>query len=107
MGEFDSSLAYLLPWEFSPSWTLACLAGAGLYVRGLLHRRRNGLQHEGFWRPFAFFLGIVAIYTVSQTHFDYLAQYMFFVHRGQHLVLHHQQPMHLDQQPMHQRQHLV
>ena len=92
MGEFDSSLAYLLPWEFSPSWTLACLAGAGLYVRGLLHRRRSGLQHEGFWRPFAFFLGIVAIYTVSQTHFDYLAQYMFFVHRGQHLVLHHLAP---------------
>ena len=91
MGEFDSSLPYLLPWEFSPSWTLACLAGAGLYVRGLLHRRHCGL-HEGFWRPFAFFLGIVAIYTVSQTHFDYLAQYMFFVHRGQHLVLHHLAP---------------
>src|SRR5690554_5136994 len=29
---------------------------------------------------------------VTQTYFDYLAQYMFFIHRGQHLVLHHLAP---------------
>lgn len=91
MGEIERSLSYLLPWEFSPIWTLACLTGTGLYVRGLWRRRRSG-KHEGFWRPFAFLIGVVAIYAVSQTHFDYLAQYMFFVHRGQHLVLHHLAP---------------
>ncbi|WP_447043257.1 cytochrome c oxidase assembly protein [Vreelandella sp. H-I2] len=91
MGEIERSFYYLLPWEFSPIWTLVCLAGAGLYVRGLVHRRRCG-KHDGFWHPFAFLLGVVAIYAVSQTHFDYLAQFMFFVHRGQHLVLHHLAP---------------
>lgn len=91
MGEIERSLAYLLPWEFSPTWTLACLAGGALYMRGLHRRRRSG-KRDGFWRPFAFFFGVISIYAVSQTHFDYLAQYMFFVHRGQHLVLHHLAP---------------
>ncbi|MGQ7261231.1 cytochrome c oxidase assembly protein [Vreelandella sp. V005] len=91
MGVIEQSLSYLQPWEFSPAWALFCLISAGLYIRGLVRFRRSG-QQAGFWRPFSFLLGIAAIYTVSQTHFDYLAQYMFFVHRGQHLVLHHLAP---------------
>ncbi len=31
-------------------------------------------------------------YAVTQTHFDYYSQYLFFAHRGQHLVLHHLAP---------------
>jgi putative membrane protein len=31
----------------------------------------------------------VSIYAVLQTHIDYLAQHMFFVHRWAHFVLHH------------------
>jgi len=91
MGVIEQSLNYLQPWEFSPAWILFCLASTALYIRGLVHFRRSG-RCTGFWRPFSFFLGIAAIYTVTQTHFDYLAQYMFFVHRGQHLVLHHLAP---------------
>jgi putative membrane protein len=34
-------------------------------------------------------IGVTAIYIVTQTQFDYLSRFMFFVHRGQHLVLHH------------------
>src|SRR5690625_7524077 len=32
------------------------------------------------------------MYLVTQTYYDYLSQYMFFVHRVQHLVLHHMGP---------------
>jgi putative membrane protein len=34
-------------------------------------------------------LGVVLTYGVLQTHVDYYAQHMFFVHRAQHYVLHH------------------
>ncbi|WP_346797467.1 cytochrome c oxidase assembly protein [Halomonas sp. Bachu 37] len=91
MEGIEGGLAYLLPWEFSPAWTLTCLIAAVIYWRGLNRRRRGG-KPEGVWRPFAFFLGIAAIYAATQTHYDYLAQYMFFIHRSQHLVLHHVAP---------------
>lgn len=84
-------LSYLLPWEFSATWTLACVAAIALYLRGMWVRRRHG-QRVGIWRSFSFLLGVVAIYAVTQTHYDYLAQFMFFAHRAQHLVLHHAAP---------------
>jgi len=40
----------------------------------------------------AFVTGLLLCYGVMQTRFDYYAQYMFFVHRGQHLILHHLGP---------------
>lgn len=87
----SSYLYYLLPWELGLSWVLFCLGGLGLYYRGLARRRRDGIA-PGFWRPCAFTIGMLGIYAVSQTHYDYLAQYMFFTHRIQHLVLHHASP---------------
>lgn len=62
-----------------------------LYLRGLWQRQRLG-ETTGIARTLAFLLGVAAIYGVTLTHFDYLAQYMFFVHRAQHLVLHHAAP---------------
>ncbi len=41
---------------------------------------------------FSFFLGLLLIYAVLQTYFDYLSQHMFWVHRLQHSVLHHLGP---------------
>ena len=84
-------LGYLQPWEFSLSWSLACLAAVMIYLRGLIRRRQAGLP-SGFFRPLAFLLGVAAIYVVTQTYYDYLAQFMFFTHRAQHLVLHHAAP---------------
>lgn len=84
-------LGYLRPWEFSLSWSLACLAAVMIYLRGLIRRRQAGLP-SGFFRPLAFLLGVAAIYVVTQTYYDYLAQFMFFTHRAQHLVLHHAAP---------------
>ncbi|MCE8016374.1 cytochrome c oxidase assembly protein [Halomonas sp. MCCC 1A17488] len=89
MLEFERIMGVLQPWEFSLSWSAACLLAAGLYLRGLQRHRR---QAAGTWRALAYLLGVGAIYAVTQTHFDYLSQYMFFIHRAQHLVLHHAAP---------------
>jgi putative membrane protein len=85
-------IAYLKPWEFSPTVLIACLLPLAAYTRGLLLTRRAG-EPTGFWRPLAFFLGVISIYTVLQTYVDYLSAHMFWVHRLQHLILHHIAPL--------------
>jgi putative membrane protein len=67
---------------------------ASAYIRGIVALRRCG-GRSGFWRPLAFFLGLMLNYAVLQTYFDYLSQHMFWVHRLQHLVLHHVAPVFL------------
>ncbi|MBB3140020.1 cytochrome c oxidase assembly protein [Halomonas organivorans] len=86
-----SMTTWLAPWEFSPLWGLACLTAAIVYMRGA---RRLGRHHPavGWSRPIAFLAGLALVYIVTQTHYDYLSQYMFFPHRAQHLVLHHAAP---------------
>jgi len=87
----NSVFSYLLPWEFSPLVLLSVLGAAILFGLGLLHRRRAGVR-TGFWRPLSFYLGLLMIYAVMQTYVDYLSQHMFWIHRLQHLVLHHLAP---------------
>jgi putative membrane protein len=84
-------LVYLSPWEFSPTVLISCLGSGVLFWRGLRQRRREGLR-TGFWRTLSFFLGLLLIYAVMQTYVDYLSQHMFWIHRVQHLVLHHLAP---------------
>jgi putative membrane protein len=86
-----SLLTYLSPWEFSPTVLLSCLVAAVLYWLGLRQRRREG-ERTGFGRTFSFYLGLILIYGVMQTYVDYLSQHMFWVHRLQHLILHHVAP---------------
>ncbi len=88
----SSTLSYLLPWEFSPTVLLVCLGSAIVYVRGLFAHKRRG-SRVGVFRPFLFFLGLGLNYAVLQTYFDYFSQHMFWVHRLQHLVLHHVGPV--------------
>ena len=81
-------LTFLTPWD-THWWLIALFAlVAGLYGRGLYRRRR--------WKDLpaaiAFLVGLVAMYAVMQTRLDYYSQYMFFVHRLQHLILHHLGP---------------
>ena len=92
MSKVLSDLAYLAPWDWSPTVESVCLVMAVLYVRGLLAARREQDMHCGFWRPFSFGLGLLLIYGSLQTYFDYLSQHMFWVHRLQHLALHHLGP---------------
>lgn len=81
----------LLPWQFSPLVLVAFLVAAILFWRGLRRRRQAGLK-TGVGRTLSFYVGLVLCYGVMHTYFDYLSQYMFWVHRLQHLVLHHLGP---------------
>lgn len=83
---------YLKPWDFSPTVLAACALPAAAYARGLVRAKRAG-EAIGFWRPLAFFLGVGLIYVALQTYMDYLSQHMFWVHRLQHLILHHIGPL--------------
>lgn len=82
-----SALAFLVPWEFSPLAFVLCVGGVAAYVAGL--RRMPRAQRPSVWRRIAFFAGFALVWIVIQTRFDYYAQHMFFMHRIQHLVLHH------------------
>lgn len=86
------AIAYLAPYEFSATILVATLAAAGLFARGQWAARRAA-EPVGFWRGLSFWLGLALTYAVLQTHLDYLAQHMFWVHRAQHLVLHHLGPI--------------
>ena len=80
-----SSLLYqLLPWEVSPTVLVTVAVVATLYVRGA--GRTEPATPTG--RRIAFGSGLLLIYAALQTHWDYYASHMFYVHRLQHLVLH-------------------
>lgn len=82
--------AFFAPWEFSWLVQLTVWGALLLYFNGLRKSRPDELPG---WGPIlAFVIGVVLMYLVTQTRFDYWSQYMFFVHRGQHLVLHHLAP---------------
>lgn len=84
-------LTWITPWEFSPTVLLSCLLAGALYLRGL--RRTTAPDATvSRWRTTSFFVGLVLIYLVLQSYFDFLSQHMFWVHRLQHLVLHHLGP---------------
>jgi len=88
----DTILNNIAPYEFS--WIALVFFGlsALCYFRGASKLKARG-NAESKWRVFAFWLGLGLCYAVLHTRFDYFAQYMFFVHRGQHLVLHHLGPI--------------
>lgn len=92
MSPLVTDLRYLLPWQFSPTVFVTCAIAVALYVRGLVALRRHG-SPVGFWRAFTFLLGVVLNYAVLQTYVDFLAQHMFWIHRLQHLILHHVGPV--------------
>lgn len=79
-------LHWLVPYEFSPTVIAACSLAAVLYFCGA---RRTS---PGFWRQLSFWSGLVLIYVALHTHLDYYAEREFFIHRLQHLVLHHVGP---------------
>lgn len=84
---FPAQLPFWMPWQFSwPEFlgTFLCLAW---FVRGLGTLPRA--QHPPLWRSMCFLGGVISFYLVLQTHVDYYAQHLFFVHRWAHFVLHH------------------
>jgi len=80
-------LGWLIPWEFSPTLVALFALSATLFVRGTKVRRVTKARQAFFW------LGWVALYLSLHTMLDYYAERMFFMHRIQHLVLHHMGPL--------------
>ena len=87
---FPAELPFFLPWEFS--WTEYLVTAFALvwFATGL--RRLPKSSHPPLWRTLSFLLGVAMTYGVLQTHVDYYAQHMFFIHRAQHYVIHHLGP---------------
>jgi len=89
--DWTAPLEFLAPYQFSSLTVIATLLAAALYIRGLRAARVRG-EPVSPGRRVAFFLGLALCYVVLHTRFDYYAQYVFFIHRLQHLVLHHAGP---------------
>jgi putative membrane protein len=80
-------LSWLVPWEFSPTLLIAFAVGIVLFVRG------QRVHKVSAARKFFFWAGVVLLYLSMHTLLDYYAERMFFMHRIQHLVLHHLGPL--------------
>jgi putative membrane protein len=85
-------IQFALPWEISPAVILCCVAALVLYIRGIRREVGCGVVRSR-WRRASFSTGLTFIYISLQTHLDYLAQHTFWIHRLQHLVLHHIGPI--------------
>ena len=84
-------LRFLAPYQFSSLVVVSTVAVLIAYLRGLRNARERGARISA-GRQVAFFLGLALCYAVLHTRIDYYAQYVFFIHRLQHLVLHHAGP---------------
>jgi putative membrane protein len=82
---------YLAPYQFSLPVVIGSVLVLVLYFRGLRAARVAG-EAIDIGRRVNFLAGFVLCYAVIHTRFDYYAQYLFFMHRLQHLVLHHLAP---------------
>lgn len=82
-----SLLEWLRPWEFSPTLLIAFFICGLLFWRGA---RVHAVQKHRQW---LFWLGVVALYLNLHTMVDYYSERMFFIHRIQHLFLHHLLPL--------------
>ncbi|TEA77456.1 cytochrome c oxidase assembly protein [Allopusillimonas ginsengisoli] len=80
-------LDWLRPWEPSPTLVLFFFIGICLFVRGTRVHRVGKVRQAFFWA------GVVILYLSLHTHLDYYAERMFFIHRVQHLILHHLGPL--------------
>ena len=85
-----ADLPFWAPWDFSWVEFLCAALGLWWYARGVL--RAAPAQRPPLWRQAAYVAGVVAIYAVVQTHYDYMAQHEFFLNRIQHIFMHHLGP---------------
>ncbi len=79
-------LVWLEPWEFSPTVVVAVVVAAVLFARGVSKAKVSIARQLSFW------FGLIALYVALHTRLDYYFEHEFFMHRAQHLVLHHLGP---------------
>jgi putative membrane protein len=82
---YPADLPFWMPWEFSWPVFLVTALSLAWFFRGLARVPERPAR----WRIVCFALGVAMDYAVLQTHVDFYAQHMFFVHRWAHFVLHH------------------
>ncbi|ORU90116.1 MAG: hypothetical protein A6F71_03905 [Cycloclasticus sp. symbiont of Poecilosclerida sp. M] len=87
------AIEFFTPWELSPILVVFLLGLAFYYWQAMCVTAKGEKSAKYYWQVVSFYTGIVSIYLVSHTYLDYLSQYMFWVHRFQHLVLHHLAPL--------------
>ncbi|MEO1888384.1 MAG: cytochrome c oxidase assembly protein [Cycloclasticus sp.] len=86
-------IEFLTPWEFSPALVVFVIGLGAFYYLGMRATDSADKTVKYYWQAISFYIGLTSIYVVSHTYLDYLSQYMFWVHRFQHLVLHHLAPL--------------
>ena len=79
---------FFVPADPLPALLAGYALAALVYARGLWRRRLAG----DIAPALAFYLGLAGLYLWTQTTLDGLGRELFFVHRAQHLVLHHLAP---------------
>ena len=84
---YPANMPFWMPWEFSWPEYLAIVLSLVWFFKGLAVL--SPAERPAPWRSVCFVAGILSFYIVLQTHIDYWAQHMFFVHRWAHFVLHH------------------
>jgi putative membrane protein len=84
-------LPFWAPWDFSWVEFLAAWLVVWWYLRGLA--RLAPEQRPSLRRSMTFFAGVLVIYAVLETRFEYFAEHQFFYNRIQHVVMHHLGPM--------------
>jgi putative membrane protein len=82
-----SVLDFLIPWEPSPLLVAVFVVCALVFWRGARHHTVSRARRIAFWS------GLALFYVSLHTHLDYYAEHEFFMHRIQHLVLHHLAPL--------------
>lgn len=86
----SSQLPFWAPWDFSFVEFLSIWVAFFWYVRGLALARPA--QRPSRARQIAFFAGLLIIYAVLETRYEYLAEHQFFFNRIQHVAMHHVGP---------------
>ena len=89
-SSYPASMPFWMPWDFSPSEYLATALVLLWFWRGLALAPAG--ERPAIWRRAVFLIGLALIYAVLQTRFEYWSQHMFFLHRLQHVTMHHLGP---------------
>lgn len=89
--EYPADMPFWGPYDFSWAIWLAITLPGFWYCRGLARLPRAAWPPA--WRRACFALGVLLIYVLVQTQFEFLAQRMFFTNRLQHVGMHHIGPL--------------
>ncbi|HEX5507179.1 MAG TPA: cytochrome c oxidase assembly protein [Pseudolabrys sp.] len=86
-----SFLPIWAPWDFSWIEFLSAWLAIWWFMRGIGLTPAD--ERPGIARQISFIAGVMLIYAVLETRFEYLAEHQFLFNRLQHVVMHHLGPL--------------